>query len=414
VTNPHKSTADEGRDGLPELGAMEALRSAALDQTRFGESAGRAITPHRYYRYPARFTPRFAAAAIHAVAEPGALVLDPFVGGGTTLIEAMRHGRYGLGVDISPISAFVSTATSSLYTPRELEIAVDWLTRRLEEITTSELGIPLSETFPKIHLDAQRNWRILKTIDRLVCTLGDLPRRSRMVARLVVLRSSQWAFDHRQRVPTHGEFRTHVMVTMADAASVLSAFRAEIREEWGPRYRGSYHEVLCGDASDVMAKWRINSRRLADAIVTSPPYPGVHMLYGRWQVNGRRETSLPMWIVESSDLLREGDFTMHARREPHAETYFRRFEQTMVEVRGCVRDDAWAVHMVGFSNPAVYLPRYLRAMRNSGFREVRSRELGTHADGRLWRDVPGRRWYAKRNGTLVATRREVVLLFKAV
>ena len=45
---------------------------------------------HSFYRYPARFSPLFARAAIAAFTNPGDVVLDPFMGGGTTLVEAAR------------------------------------------------------------------------------------------------------------------------------------------------------------------------------------------------------------------------------------------------------------------------------------------------------------------------------------
>lgn len=34
--------------------------------------------------------------------------IDPFVGGGTVVLEAMRSGRLGVGSDISPLALFVS------------------------------------------------------------------------------------------------------------------------------------------------------------------------------------------------------------------------------------------------------------------------------------------------------------------
>jgi hypothetical protein len=43
---------------------------------------------HNFYRYPGRFSPAFARAAIEALSRPGDVILDPFMGGGTTLVEA--------------------------------------------------------------------------------------------------------------------------------------------------------------------------------------------------------------------------------------------------------------------------------------------------------------------------------------
>ena len=43
---------------------------------------------HNFYRYPARFSPLFARATIEAFSRSGDVVLDPFMGGATTLVEA--------------------------------------------------------------------------------------------------------------------------------------------------------------------------------------------------------------------------------------------------------------------------------------------------------------------------------------
>ena len=39
---------------------------------------------------------------IRATCPPGGIVLDPFAGTGTTVVAALKHGRRGIGIDISP------------------------------------------------------------------------------------------------------------------------------------------------------------------------------------------------------------------------------------------------------------------------------------------------------------------------
>jgi len=68
---------------------------------------------HNFYRYPARFSPLFARTAIAAFTEPGDTVLDPFMGGGTTLVEARLLGRQGVGTDISSLATFISRAKTT-------------------------------------------------------------------------------------------------------------------------------------------------------------------------------------------------------------------------------------------------------------------------------------------------------------
>lgn len=53
---------------------------------------------HDFYRYPARFSPLVARAAIESFTLPGDTILDPFSGGGTSLVEALALGRHAVGV----------------------------------------------------------------------------------------------------------------------------------------------------------------------------------------------------------------------------------------------------------------------------------------------------------------------------
>ena len=78
------------------------LIEAAKDQSRV-----RGYT-HRFYTYPAGFSPVFVEAAIQSLTKKNDLVLDPFMGGGTTIIEALRANRKVVGIDLNPISSFVT------------------------------------------------------------------------------------------------------------------------------------------------------------------------------------------------------------------------------------------------------------------------------------------------------------------
>ena len=63
---------------------------------------------HRFYTYPAGFSPKFVESAIKTFTKKKELVLDPFMGGGTSLIEAVRLNRKIVGIDLNPIATFVA------------------------------------------------------------------------------------------------------------------------------------------------------------------------------------------------------------------------------------------------------------------------------------------------------------------
>lgn len=54
--------------------------------------------------YPTQKPLKLLDRIVRATSEPGALVLDPFVGSGTTLEAALRAGRRAIGADVSPLA----------------------------------------------------------------------------------------------------------------------------------------------------------------------------------------------------------------------------------------------------------------------------------------------------------------------
>src|ERR1043166_357736 len=88
---------------------------------------------HGLYRYPARFSPVFARAAIETFTKPGDTVLDPFAGGSTTLVESIALGRHSVGVDVSELSLFLARVKTSLLTEIELTAISSWARSAIDD-----------------------------------------------------------------------------------------------------------------------------------------------------------------------------------------------------------------------------------------------------------------------------------------
>ncbi len=69
---------------------------------------------------------RFWDTFLDEVPIQGAVVLDPFVGGGTSLVEAMRCGAYVVGYDIDPVATFITRfeLEAAAYDPQNEEISI--------------------------------------------------------------------------------------------------------------------------------------------------------------------------------------------------------------------------------------------------------------------------------------------------
>src|SRR5687768_13035545 len=96
------------------------LRIAAADQSRIS-----GLT-HRFYRYPARFSPLFAGTAIQLFSQPGDLVLDPYMGGATTIVEALARDRRAIGSDVNSLSTFLGRVKTTRLTAAERTSLTRW------------------------------------------------------------------------------------------------------------------------------------------------------------------------------------------------------------------------------------------------------------------------------------------------
>jgi hypothetical protein len=145
-------------------------------------------------------------------------------------------------------------------------------------------------------------------------------------------------------------------------------------------------------------------------IVTSPPYPGVHVLYHRWQVLGRRETPAPFWIASSLDGSGCSYYTFGDRKQQELNTYYEEVLQAFRSIARVSDENTMIAKMIAFSSPEWQLPRYLAVMQKAGLVEVQFPELTNAPDCRVWRTVPNRK-YANQHGAL-ASSNEVVLFHR--
>ncbi len=399
----------------PHSEKFELIRSAVLDGGYLSLGSRRTASPHEFYRYPARFTPAFARAAIEAFTDRGDLVIDPFVGGGTTLVEARLSGRMSLGSDLNSLAVFVSQTKSRPQSAPELKAVTEWI-NRLADVLSVRGRIRTDEWNDDGYfrnIDTVELAGVRSALSRARSSLASIESPSaRNFARLILLRVGQWALDMREFTPTRVEF-TDRLQEMA-SAMVLAAGdyrRAVWTADQSYDARGQtrtqvIHQALPG-LTDRLAG-RVRSPKL---IVTSPPYPGVYVNYHRWKVLGRKETPAPYWLVNRRDGNGQGFYTMSARSEPTLNKYFGLLGAAFQDVANLANEQTVVVQMVGFHDPEKDLPRYLQTMEESGLRELIVPELANEA-GRLWRSVPNRRWWVQDGSKGVHTSKEVVLFHK--
>jgi hypothetical protein len=128
--------------------------------------------------YRACFKPQLPRFFIDRLTEPGDVVYDPFMGRGTTLVEAALTGRVPYGCDVNPLSAV-------LCAPRLRPPSLTQVQTALEAVDFSDAGEMPEELLVFYHADTLRQISALRKylIEReRTATLTSVDRWIRMVA----------------------------------------------------------------------------------------------------------------------------------------------------------------------------------------------------------------------------------------
>lgn len=75
-----------------------------------------------FYSYPAKFLSKLPHGLIERYSKKKDLIFDPFVGGGTTGLEAMLLERQFIGYDLNPFAIFVSNVKTTYLNPNTLQV----------------------------------------------------------------------------------------------------------------------------------------------------------------------------------------------------------------------------------------------------------------------------------------------------
>jgi len=372
--------------------------------------------PHDFYRYPARFSPVFAREAIKTFTNPGDFILDPFCGGGTTLVEALSLGRRVAGMDVSSLAAFLArTKTTPISVHDKRDIAA-WL-------AALEKGNPRTNLDSYETVDAEIYYYLRNLPDEarafffwIFEHLTDLPKlRQQKFVRLVLLGVGQWGLDCKNSVPLASEFKAEFCQRLNTATNDFFDYVSGIATvNQLPRCRlSSMRRVINRSSEECDEDGRIPDSWLpAKLILTSPPYPGVHVVYHRWQILGRKETPAPFWLANQRDGAGESHYLLGPRDEDELVTYYARLKSVFSSVRTLLDENSIVVQLVAFSDPVWQLKTYLETMKEAGFIEAEADCVTTaKVNGRIWREVPGRKWYANKRGEIPASK-EVMLLHK--
>ena len=107
---------------------------------------------HCYHRYPAKFIPQLARRVIEENTSIDDVVLDPFCGSGSAVLEGLLSGRVAYGSDINPLAYLITKAKTTPINPSVLEKSIEYLFSSLKyylKASTDNLPKGIHSWFPE-------------------------------------------------------------------------------------------------------------------------------------------------------------------------------------------------------------------------------------------------------------------------
>ncbi len=272
---PHKLASVAGR-------TQEALYAEIDLELSWSEDAlpqvERTKYVHSLHPYLGKFIPQLVEVFLHRHFRPGQCVYDPFVGSGTTLVEANAFGAAGVGCDISAFNCLLTRVKTTAYSLGAVELGLRGVLEQSRH--TAEVVVTADAS------DWLRAWYSQRSLRELLayhCVASEsLDDPGWDVARVILSRAARsarrtthfdldfprqavtepyWCHKHKRTCRPVDEAMKFLRRYTDDTVRRIREF-ASVRSD-------EPVEVIHGDARTVDLPLE------PSGIITSPPYPGL-------------------------------------------------------------------------------------------------------------------------------------------
>lgn len=290
---------------------------------------------HALHPYPARFIPQIPRKGILGYSREGNVVLDPFCGCGTTLLESILLGRPAIGVDNNEVACLIARAKVATYSKKDLQALLEFATNLYSRLPESagDLWTPDYKSITYWFDEAA-----IEDLSRLRTAINELPDPPRTFALAVfsaiIVRASYQDSDTRYaRVG-----KTYI------PGGAMEWFRSKLFDNIGrlkeildkPRANAEAHLADARDLSFI-------GEDAVDLIVTSPPYLNTYDYhkYHRHRLH---------WIGADIRFARDREIGGHdvfTKRGAKPDLYFEDMAKCFKEWKRVLRKDGRALIVIG-------------------------------------------------------------------
>ncbi len=319
------------REAIFTSAPIDKLESTDWDFT--GEDTQQHM--HAVHPYPARMIPQIPLKAMELWTREKDTVLDPFSGCGTTLLEAVTHGRNAIGIDNNPIACLISKTKSVKYSDNEIKElkhfldSFDFLIKR-EELAPS---VPAYQ-----NLEYWFDKKAVEELGRLRACIYELEGNVKLVAlcclsAIIVKVSYQDSdtryakkyFDYMEE-NVYKSYKTKLKSVIKSIEEINSrkSGTAKVLQEDGRKLNNIFPETI-------------------DMIITSPPYLNAYDYhkYHRHRIQ---------WVDGDVAFARDNEIGKHdtfTRKGAKPDKYFEDMEKCFLEWKRIMKKKAYCLIVVG-------------------------------------------------------------------
>jgi len=316
----------------------EAVSALSRENWDFAD-ADAADDIHSLHPYPAKFIPQLPERLINALSSPGDLILDPFSGGGTSGVEALRGGRHFTGIDANPIGVTLGKVKT---TPLSAA-ARDSCLRLAQQVGDPQQKIVAASMTDlwQPEIPNQEKWYWPAVFDLLTQIRYQVMQlRSPAARRLALL-----IFANVAAKASHQDSETRYVSKPRpmDIQDVRRRFKRDMESAVSLIDNTNYPNG--GKATFIEGDSRDAGHYPEDVglAITSPPYPNAYdyHLYHRFRL---------FWLGPGPQALRDTEIGSHLKHQGEArpeESYLNDIESVLHNVHTALRDGRWFVLVVG-------------------------------------------------------------------
>jgi len=239
---------------------------------------------HGLHEYRGKFFPQLVSALINIAKVPeGGIVADPTIGSGTTAVEAILAGCYGIGIDLNPLSVLMSRTKCSLLfsEPEKLLKSYDKFNQKIAKLNSTKVAkiLPYFSELPSENQKYLERWfakDIIAELDKIATTIQTSE--SGQFQDLMwlslsnIIRKVSWQKEEDLRVRKEIIDSANInpiqefLNELERSLKTILPFLALNRET----NLGNFY-IEEGDARNLTTIWQ-NFLGKADVVITSPPY----------------------------------------------------------------------------------------------------------------------------------------------